>query len=249
MRGKLGVFISCFLLVSLIGCKSNKHFLADIDNDYIYINKEDKTIDQEVEDLIRPYRKELSKEMDIVLIQNKNKIEKGRPNSTMGNWVSDILLDYVKSENIEIDFAVQNQGGLRTPYIGVGDVTIGKIFELMPFDNMLVVLEADGSVVQTFCNHISASGGWPLSRGIEFTMTGEQATNILIGGQALDMEKTYRFAVPDYIANGGSDCKFFIDIKQENLGVFIRDLIIEDTKARGAKGEILDIQREKRIHG
>jgi len=174
---------------------------------------------------------------------------KGRPNSTMGNWVSDILLDYAIAQNIDIDFAVQNQGGLRVPYIGTGDLTIRKIYELMPFDNMLVILETDGSVVQTFCDHITDSEGWPLSRGIEFTMSYGKATNILVGNKPLDVNKKYRFAVPDYVANGGSDCSFFKDLPQENLGVFIRDLIIQDVKARGERGEELNVKPEKRIHG
>jgi len=240
-----GSFLICF-----IACKSSKTtYLSDIDNDYLYINKDDKTIDQEIENMIAPYRDELSVEMDVVLIKNKSKIVKGRPNSTMGNWVADILLDYVEAENIDIDFAIQNQGGLRIPYIGVGEVTAGKIFELMPFDNMLVILETDGNMVQTFCDHISASEGWPISRGLEFTMENGIATNILVKGAPLDPSKKYRFAVPDYVANGGSDCSFFKELPQENLGVFIRDLIIDEIKVKGQKGEVLDIKTEKRIHG
>jgi len=191
--------IAIFVFQGIIGCKSNKKtYLSDIDNKYIYINKEDKIVDQEIENLIGPYREQLSEEMDVVLIQSMNKIEKGRPNSTMGNWISDILLDYVISQKVDIDFAVQNQGGLRVPSIGKGGVTKGNIFELMPFDNMLVILEGDGHMVQTFCNHIAASGGWPLSRGIEFTLQDEKAKDIMIGGEALNLNRNYRFAVPDY---------------------------------------------------
>ncbi len=249
IRFKNVLFLISFLLFFL-ACKSTKStYLADIDNDYLYINKDDKTIDQEIEDLIAPYREELSVEMDVVLIQNKNKIVKGSPNSTMGNWVADILHDYIDAQNIAVDFAIQNQGGLRIPTIGKGDVTAGKIFELMPFDNMLVILETDGQMVQTFCDHITSSGGWPISKGLEFTIKNQKATDILVNGNPLDLSRKYRFAVPDYVANGGSDCSFFKDLPQENLGVFIRDLIIEDVKQKGLRGEVLDIKSEKRIHG
>lgn len=235
--------------LSLFACKSTKfNHVADIDDSYIYINKEDSVQDDNIEAMIAPYRKELSAKMDIVLIENKIKLEKGRPNSNLGNWLADLLLDHVNANERKIDFAVQNQGGIRVPYIGVGDMTVGKVYELMPFENALVVMHTSGAVVQTFCDHMAASGGWPISRTLSFKVENEKASEITINGEPLDERKMYRYAVPDYIANGGSDCEFFKALEHDNLGVMIRDVIIEDLRSRGAKGEVLQIEPSTRIH-
>jgi len=198
--------------------------------------------------MIAPYREELSKEMDIVLIQNKKALKKGKPNCTMGMWITDLLYDYLNYSGFKVDFAVQNYGGLRVNEVGAGPITVGNIFEVMPFENMLVILETDGEILQTFCDHLAASGGWPVSRGITFFIdkTGK-ATDIKINGEALKMNKKYRLGVPDYIANGGSDCAFFKEIAHENSGKLIREILLEETKKRGEAGEVLNIELEKRI--
>ncbi len=240
------IFLSLLLLFS---CKTqNVNHLADIDGTYLYLNKEEKEIDADMEAMIAPYRKELSKKMDVVLIQNKKALKKGKPNCTMGMWIADLLFDYLNESGLNVDFAVQNYGGLRVNEVGVGAITVGNIFEVMPFENMLVVLETDAEMLQTFCDHLAAGGGWPVSKGIRFSIDKDgKATDIEIGGEALDMTRKYRFGVPDYIANGGSDCAFFKGLDHENSGKLIREIILEDTRMRGEAGEVLNIELEKRI--
>ena len=55
-----------------------------------------------------------------------------------------------------VDFAVINYGGMRIPAIPKGPITRGKIFELMPFDNLLVVVRLDVSILTQFINHMAA---------------------------------------------------------------------------------------------
>lgn len=241
--------ISVLLLLVFFSCKTKQiNHLVDVDGSYHYFNKEDKEIDQRIEAMILPYRTELAKEMDVVLIQNEKALKKDRPNCNLGQWIADMIKEHTNEEGYKIDFAVQNQGGLRVNEVGTGPLTVGNIFEVMPFENMVVVLETDGSVLQQFCSHIAESGGWPISDGLSFKITPEAtATDILINGNPLDLSKNYRYAVPDYIANGGSDCAFFKGIEQETTGRLIRDLMLEITKKKGASGEALNVSKVNRI--
>jgi 2',3'-cyclic-nucleotide 2'-phosphodiesterase (5'-nucleotidase family) len=240
------LFLSFLFLIS---CKTNKvNHLADVDGSYLYFNKEDKEIDADIEALIAPYRTELAKEMDIVLIQNEQALKKTRPNSNMGQWIADLLKTQANEIGPKVDFAVQNYGGLRVPQVGVGPLTVGKIFEVMPFENMMVVMETDGALLQEFCDHMAVSGGWPISDGLEFTIeAGAKAKDIKINGELIQNDKTYRYAVPDYIANGGSDCSFFKDLPQQNSGMLIRDILLKYTKEMGEQGKSLNVPTVKRI--
>jgi 2',3'-cyclic-nucleotide 2'-phosphodiesterase (5'-nucleotidase family) len=118
----------------------------------------------------------------------------------------------------------------------------------MPFENMMVVMETDGALLQEFCDHMAASGGWPISDGLEFSIeAGAKAKDIKINGELIQNDKTYRYAVPDYIANGGSDCSFFKDLPQQNSGMLIRDILLKYTKEMGEQGKSLNVPTVKRI--
>ncbi len=239
------------VLLSLAACKSTSKYthVMDMDGQYLYANKENRAYDQEMDDFIAPFRAELAKEMEVVLIQNQIPLVKDRPNCNLGIWIADLLHDFCNDQNLNIDFAVQNQGGLRKNSLGKGNLTVGNIYEVMPFENMLVIIEGDGSLVQTFCDHIAASNGWPLSYGLSFEIKDNKAVNIVVNGQDLKVDQTYRFAVPDYIAKGGSDCSFFKGKSFYDTGRLIRDIMIEDTRKKGASGEMLNIKTQERIRG
>lgn len=60
------------------------------------------------------------------------------------------------------DFAVFNTGGLRRP-LPLGNITRGDVFELMPFENELVILTMNGEAVKKLVNFIATKGGAPVS--------------------------------------------------------------------------------------
>ena len=126
-----------------------------------------------------------------------------------------------------VDFAVQNYGGLRVPVVAKGDLTVGDIYEVMPFDNKLVVLNLTGEKTLMLLNRIADYGGWPISSNLTFAIEDEKATDIMIKGESFDIKKSYRVALPDYTANGGDRCTFLMKEPQEDNDKMIRDLVIE----------------------
>lgn len=239
------------LILLLVACKSTELHIADADIEYIRAEKslDELGRDKEISNLIDPYREELDARMNMVLGELPEDLKKDRPNSNMGNWFCDALLDMSQRYYPgDVDFAIQNYGGLRLPFLGKGEITKSDIFQLMPFDNMLVVLELDANMLQRFLDDIADSNGWPLSRGVEFRIENDKAVDIKIGGKAMDKDRIYKVAMPDYIGNGWGGQEYLGECKQFNSNVYIRDAIIDYLYILLEKNEKITIDNSKRIH-
>ena len=117
-------------------------------------------------------------------------------------------------------------GGIRQPQLPAGNVTIGNIFELMPFDNMIVLLALDGKTTKQFLDIMAASGGLPVS-GVRYEINNETANNITFNGVPFNENKTYTLAISDYLANGGDKLELLKKFKQQSTAKLIRDAFIE----------------------
>jgi 2',3'-cyclic-nucleotide 2'-phosphodiesterase (5'-nucleotidase family) len=234
------------LLISISGC-SKQVYTADIDTNYYRISKRNKS-DKDLDKLIAPYKNQLDAKMNEVIAINPEEMRKTRPSSVLGNWFSDALLEEAsRIYGIDIDMSMQNYGGLRVPSLSKGDVTVGKIYELMPFDNKLVMLELDGVTTKKLFDKIAEKGGWPISHTLSMEIDGETATNIKIKGQDFDINKTYTVAIADYIADGGDNCFFLADGKRTDNDLLIRDIIIDHLKNKSADEKVIVQDTTERI--
>lgn len=196
---------------------------------------------------IQPYRDSLEKDMREVVAVSTVAMEKGKPESLMGNFIADILLEQGRAlNNGKGDICIVNYGGLRLPLLPAGNITKGMIFELMPFDNFLVVLQVKGAVVRQLCDHIAAQGGWPVA-GIRFTILDGKASEILIQREPLKEESIYEIIISDYLADGGDNLLFLRSEKKINTGVFLRDAILEYLQKQSEAGKTIVSQADKRI--
>jgi len=203
--------------------------------------------DAEIETMITPYKKQLDKEMNKVIGESAITMRKAKPQSTLGNWIAD--LTYQKSKEYygkPIDFAIVNYGGVRISTLPKGPVTIGKIYELMPFDNMLVVMKIKGTIVKQLLDRIAEEGGWPISQQIQFQINNNQAQEIKINDEVLVLDQMYKVAMADFIANGGGECFFLKDQPRDKLGLAARDAILEFVKEETASGKLLDAEMDFR---
>ena len=178
--------------------------------------------------------------MNEALTFTKHNLEKGRPQSTLGNFVTDLCLNYADAH-----ICVMNNGGLRTT-INKGNIRRGKLYELMPFENELVVLELDENDYLGLLNYICKRGGEPFS-GISITM--KEDGEIINYSQPVDFSKGEKVKVltSDYLANGGDKMSFFQDKKQLKVGIKLRDAIIDycsntDTIHAQLDGRLKDIE-------
>ena len=182
----------------------------------------------QVQEIIDPYAAQLEESMNRVVGQVDLPLVKAQPESSLGNWTADLLLAAARElfPQYDVAFAVQNYGGLRVSEIGAGPLRVYNLYELMPFDNELVLVEVTGAELTEFVTHILAEGGWPVSDGLAAVRDGDQVT-ILVQGQPVAADATYFVAVPDYVANGGNDAAMLKEKRQVPSSRMIRDLLIE----------------------
>lgn len=208
MRKSLLTFLGIGLL-GLVSCSKVIHLADTRVQVYTIESPSQLASDTLITSLITPYKSALDAEMNASIGTCAKRLEKQQPESTLGNWMADAFLFQARQYfDIPIDFAVQNYGGIRIPYLAEGVVTKGNIYELMPFENRMVILKMKGAVLQTFFDHIAQLGGWPVSKSVQFDIQNNQARHIHINGVALNKERVYTMALPDYIANGGDNCSF-----------------------------------------
>ena len=236
-------------LISLfiISCSKQYH-LADVETRNYRIEKASFPVDVAMAAIIEPYKLKLDETMNEVISYNEVDMIKGKPSSNLTNWFTDVLLDASqKLVSDPVDFAIQNYGGIRLPGIPKGDITIGKVYELMPFDNIIYIMELKGATVQALFDKMAESGGWPVSKNVYFEIAYGKAKNIKIKGVSLDSDKTYNVAIPDYIANGGDNITFLKGSKAHHTGALIRDMIIQHLKEEKLAGRTIMPSSEKRI--
>lgn len=238
-----------FLIVALMlsGCKTNH--LAEIQPQaYRMADTTVAAADASMEALIAPYKAQLDAEMNEVIGVAAATLDKRTPESLLGNWMCDLLYEQIEAyTGSEIDFASVNYGGIRIPTIQKGEITRGKIFELMPFDNMIVVLHLDAATLRQFIDKIAEDGGIPVSKQLRFEIKDRKAQNIMIKGKPIQEDKIYKVGVSDYVANGGDDCSFFVDKKRDEIGKLLRDAIIEYTEKQTAQGKQIESNLDSRI--
>lgn len=215
-------------------------------------NKDNQPEDNVVADFISPYRNKMDAEMNEVLVESEFAFIKEQPEGTLGNLVADATMQkandyYLKKHNTKVDAVILNNGGLRSS-LPKGKITKRNVYELMPFENEIIVLRLNGTQTQKLFNHIAKSHGIPVS-GIKMGIKDTIPSNIIINGQTFNPEKNYIVATSDYLASGGDKMKFFKDpISMDTVHYKIRDAIIDFMKEENAKGKKLNYKKDGRIY-
>lgn len=210
----------------LMACSPQIHFCKTTSNNQgiTRVEEEDSTIVA----FIAPYKEQLAEEMNAPIGTVAVTLTKAQPECTLGNWAVDVIQAqaelYAKQR---VDFTVLNYGGLRIPSLPKGDLPKGKIYELMPFDNYIVLVKMKGSELDALFNHIAQKGGWPVSGAVRLIIEQGKATQCLINGEKIEADKEYYVATNDYLAKGGDQCSFFVDKEKIKTGALIRDAMLE----------------------
>lgn len=243
------LLITCLLL--LASCESHV-VKTGFETENISVSEELGKVDSSIIKLYQPFKETLDADMKRVISVSAFEMEKDKPESLLTNFLADLLLEEStllakeKSLNIIPDVSFFNYGGIRTP-LPKGDITVGKIFELMPFENQLVFVKVTGEKMKAFLDYIAGHGGDSVG-GAKLVISGEKATKITIGGKAFDTNKAYWLATNDYIAAGGDG----LSMLQDNLdyvesGDKIRDMIIAYMERKQTQGEDISPKLDGRI--
>ncbi len=158
----------------------------------------------------------------------------------IGDLIADSMLWY--TYNLDVDFALQNGGGIRADLPG-GAISRKTVHEVLPFDNSVVVLTLKGAAVRALFDHIArivpGSGAFPqVSEGVSFTInsgTGK-CENLRIRGKPIDPRRTYRIATNSYLAAGGDGYRVLLKaIDRYDSSRFQRDVLIDYIRHLGGQ--------------
>ena len=154
----------------------------------------------------------------------------------MGNLVADAMLAAVP----DADIAITNGGGLRAS-IDEGEITMGEVFTVLPFQNTLATFDAKGSdLIAALENGVSqvedGGGRFPQVAGMSFSWdisntVGERVSDVMVGGEAIDPDATYHVVTNNFVRTGGDGYATFAENGMNaydggtNLEVVVADYI------------------------
>ncbi|MEL6947562.1 MAG: bifunctional UDP-sugar hydrolase/5'-nucleotidase [Pseudomonadota bacterium] len=173
------------------------------------------TPDPEVAAKVAAYEADLSKELDIELGDTAVELDTRRisvrtKENAFGNLVADAM-----RVAVDADVAFTNGGGIRgnTVYDAGHKVTRRDVLSELPFGNGTVKLEITGAILKEALEHgyaavPEAAGSFLHVSNIKLTVDtskekGSRVSDITVGGEPLDMAKTYTLATNDFMARGG----------------------------------------------
>ena len=172
---------------------------------------------------LAPIKAALEEEMNVQIGYAPENLWVGEPECPMLNWATDALWEAAKKVYAgRVDIAIVNMGGMRCSW-QKGPVTKGCVFELMPFDNRLVVLTLKGEDVIALCESFARYGGQGVA-GMRVKVLDNKLVDVTVGGKAVNPKALYTVATSDYLA-GGTD---HMDALTKYVEYWDSDLLIRD---------------------
>ena len=197
--------------------------------------------------IIKPYSDSVYKSMNDVVGIAEKALDKKNGESPLGNFMTDAYLTMAREKYKKpVDVAFMNPGGIRLTQLAAGSITRGKIFELMPFDNLLVLQRMTGDRLQQFADHVASRGGWPVA-GLTMEVKDKKAVNVLVDGKPIDRTRTYTIANSDFVASGGDNSDLLRTLPQENMGYLVRDALFDYIKYLQKQGKPVTVSDQIRV--
>lgn len=241
-------FVLILTIFSFSSCAEKKLNIRSVEGKQIPVTETLSTTTY-IEQFMVPYRQHIDADLNTVLAYAPENIDKkGTWQTKIGNLQSSITLAaadkvFMLREQKHVDLCLLNNGGIRR-IINKGNVTTRTAFELMPFENNLVVVALQGEQILEMINYIvKEKKPHPLA-GLTFTIDKDDvAKNISVQNQPLDFQKTYYVATNDYLFNGGDSMTFFKKaIAMYDLNYKVRNVWIDYFKEIDTLPVLTDIR-------
>jgi 2',3'-cyclic-nucleotide 2'-phosphodiesterase (5'-nucleotidase family) len=210
---------SLLILLLVAGCKiAPRSYVQPTQNTPI---AENITADAKITEMILPYTEGMSKAMNEVIGFCPAFLEKKKPRSILGDFMAEATYQAAVATGERVDFCLLNYGGIRST-LDSGDITIGEVYQIMPFENEISILTLSKAQMDTLFKIIEDKGGEPFA---DHAWKGQTAYQ--------NMNRTaYRVATNDYMANGGDNYTILTEaLERIDTGIKIRDALITYIKA------------------
>lgn len=208
--------------------------------------------DARIEKRIVPLRAELDRQLSEVVGVSPIPLEKGLPESELSDLIADAAFTYAgewaarADRPVTVDFCLLNSGGIRTA-LPAGSLTLRDIYEVMPFENEIVVLKLTPANARALVNYVAGKGGAPVA-GIRMKLDGNQAVSTEINGVPYAFDHEVWVATSDFLAYGGDGMTFFAAPEAYlETKIKVRDAIAGYFKRFQAEGKPLPAVKDGRI--
>lgn len=206
---------------------------------------------EQAEAFVRPYSRQVDSLMKPVVGRVARYMACNKPESELSNLLTDILMWTGKKYGEQPDFGVYNMGGIRAALAG-GEVDLGDILDVAPFENKVSFLTLTGASVKKLFGQIAARGGEGLSHGVELEITPDgKLLKAMLNGKEVEESRSYRVVTLDYLAQGNDQLTAFKEKTNVNepkgTDANVRSLIAEFFKEKTAAGVVVDSKIEGRV--
>ncbi len=196
--------------------------------------------DRAVKELVAQYGERLRAEMRTIIGRAGHDLVKGLGGGSLGAFVADVIRHTAEQLTKEpVHAALQNSGGLRRS-IARGKITLGTIYEVMPFENEIVVLEISGETLLQLIRHLVARGNDRVTdalSGVQIVACRGELRTALLDGRPIDPQASYRLATSDYLHQGGSGYTMLTAARRVvPTGMTIREALIAFIRSQHAAG-------------
>ncbi len=228
------IFVTTLTLLCFASCKTKMNTNYLVEGKKIEVSTK-YTSNISIDAYIAPYREHINKDLDSVISFSNETLDKtkGEWQSNIGNFMADACMEFAtpvfkKQQNKPIDIVLLNSGGIRS-IIPKGNITKRNAFEVMPFENSLIVVALKGKEIMEMAKHIIKEKKPHPLNGLKIFLNKENTiTKVLFDNKAIENNTIYYVATSDYLANGGDNMSFFL----KNEGTFdlnykIRNVLID----------------------
>ncbi len=214
-----------FIIITLVGC--NK-FYSPVTTNASHVTTNKATANSSSDKLISTYKFKVDSITNIVIAKSDSVFTKDNYPSTLGNFCCDAL-HFISKEKCSLtpDLVILNKGGLRIN-LPKGDIKVKTIFELMPFENELVVCKVRGEdILKSLPTLLEKKAAF---FGFQITESKEKQVTCKINNQTINPNQIYLIATSDYLATGGDNYTMFQNSNFTNCKIKIRDAFIDYCK-------------------
>jgi len=208
--------------------------------------------EKKIEKMILPYRDALQGKLQETVVVSTLPLEKGLPESGLSNLIADAVFWSAKEWAVTEtgrpvpEICLLNMGGIRTS-LPAGVITVSNIYELMPFENEIVLLQITASDMRELFTYVASKGGAPLA-GLRMKIKEALPQEIFIAGVSYAFDREVWVATSDFLASGGDDMHFLTrPLKQFETKIKVRDAITEYLRRMHASGAKLTAEKDGRI--
>jgi len=190
--------------------------------------------------MLAPKKAVVDKEMNVKVGYVADTLWVASPECPLLNWLTDALLHAAQRVcPHKVDVALVNIGGVRGEWLP-GDLTFGNIYEIMPFENELVVITLTGQDIIDLCSSFAVFGAQGVA-GMRVTIVDGQLADLTIDGKPVDPKKKYTLATSDYLIGGADNMEALTRYsecwKSKQL---IRDLYIQEAQQQDTLRAVMD---------